>query len=99
MGDCRDIFLQYLQTITPKGYIDCLRRLPMIYVNFDVHHYVEYGDVRISGGGSYGRLEFRQSDGTWGTICNRGFNDKAAEVACNQLGYDGSNYYIGVDSE
>lgn len=59
--------------------------------------YVGYGDVQIHGGGSYGRLEFKQADGYWGTVCNRGFNGWAADVACNQLGYD-YGYYEGGSS-
>jgi len=47
----------------------------------------DYGDVRIYGGGDSGRLEFQRSDGTWGTVCNRGFDDDAGDVACKQLGY------------
>jgi len=48
---------------------------------------IAYGDLRISGGGSSGRLEFRDSDGRWGTVCDDGFNDDEADVACRQLGY------------
>lgn len=62
-----------------------------------VHCHVGYGKVRIYGGGSYGRLEFKQRDGEWGTVCNRGFNDNAASVACKQLGYD-YGYYEGTSN-
>jgi len=38
-----------------------------------------------------GRLEILK--GSWGSICNSKFNDKAAQVACKQMGYlDGSMY-------
>ena len=48
---------------------------------------VDYGDLRIYGGGDSGRLEFRLDNGTWGTVCNEGFDDDAGDVACIQLGY------------
>ena len=54
--------------------------------------YVGYGDLRISGGGSSGRLQFRQYDGTWGYVCSRGFYNDAANVACRQLGYTYGDY-------
>jgi len=44
----------------------------------------------------YGRLEM-VSDGKWGTICESGFDKKAAEVACRSLGFRSagwvSNYF------
>ena len=46
---------------------------------------IGYGDLRISGGGRSGRLEFL--DGTWGSVCTTGFDDDAGDVACRQLGY------------
>ena len=52
----------------------------------------EYGDLRISGGGSSGRLEIQNKAGRWGTICIRGFDDDAGDVACSQLGYDESSH-------
>ena len=56
--------------------------------------FVGYGDLRISGGGSSGRLQFRLDDGTWGYVCSRGFDSDAARVACRQLGYaSGTDYY------
>jgi len=44
--------------------------------------------LRISGGSNFGRLEFQQRDGIWGTVCSNGFGSNAAKVACKQLGYD-----------
>jgi len=35
---------------------------------------------------SEGRLEV-QYDGVWGTVCDEGFTDIAAKVACNGLGF------------
>jgi len=53
-----------------------------------------YGDVRISGGGKNGKLEFQDSNGVWGSICTNGFDDDAGDVACRQLGYlQASNVY------
>ena len=51
---------------------------------------LEYGDLRISGGGESGRLEIQDKHKRWGTICNKGFDDDAAYVACSQLGYSRS---------
>jgi len=35
---------------------------------------------------SSGRLEVKY-DGVWGTVCDEGFTDIAAKVACNGLGF------------
>jgi hypothetical protein len=50
-------------------------------------------------GGREGRLEIRHN-GIWGTVCDDGFDDNAAQVACNALGfghigYSMNNYYGG----
>ena len=51
-----------------------------------------YGNIRISGGGDDGQLEFY--DGRWGAVCTDGFDDDAGDVACKQLGYlQSSNVY------
>ena len=44
--------------------------------------------VRLAGGPSSreGRLEILRY-GVWGTVCDNGFNDAAAQVACFMLGY------------
>jgi len=44
--------------------------------------------VRLVGGddGNRGRLEVRHN-GTWGTVCGDYFNDAAARVVCNMLGF------------
>ena len=47
----------------------------------------DFADLRIYEGGDSGRLDFRISDGSWGTVCQSGFDDDAADVACDQLGY------------
>ncbi|XP_019858631.1 PREDICTED: deleted in malignant brain tumors 1 protein-like isoform X1 [Amphimedon queenslandica] len=45
------------------------------------------GDVRLMGGTrAAGRVELCIG-GQWGTICNKGWNDKSANRVCNQLGY------------
>ena len=36
--------------------------------------------------GAAGRVELCIG-GEWGTICNKGWNDKSANRVCNQLGY------------
>ena len=53
-----------------------------------------YGDVRISGVRTYGRLEFRRHNNSWGAVCSTGFDNNAALVACQQLGYDKGYFYI-----
>jgi len=40
----------------------------------------------VGDSGSKGRLEVYYN-GTWGTVCNNGFNDAAAKVVCYSLGY------------
>ena len=50
-------------------------------------------NVRIEGGGFSGRLECQLSDGTWGTVCNRGFDLDAARAVCRQLGYSETSDY------
>ena len=67
-----------------------------------IHTYIcivlEYGDLRISGGGKSGRLEIQDEAGRWGTICSRGFDDDAGDVACSQLGY-GVSSRVYTDNE
>jgi len=48
------------------------------------------GDLRLVNKwhhGMCGRLEYQLHNGTWGTICDNGFDNLAADVACRQLGY------------
>lgn len=54
---------------------------------------IDYGDLKIGGGGRSGKLEFQQSDGSWGYVCSSGFDYRATEVICKQLGYDRGSYY------
>ena len=51
--------------------------------------------VRLVGGRSSqeGRLEVYYND-TWGTVCNDGFTDAAASVACYMLGYGYSGVHV-----
>jgi len=48
---------------------------------------VESVSFRLVGdeGGLEGRLEVKRN-GSWGTVCDDGFNDAAARVACFSLG-------------
>ena len=66
-------------------------------------------DVRLVGGTNSsqlynGRVEIRRSAGDWGTICDDSFNNRAALVICNMLGYrygrsiSGSKDYFGSGS-
>ncbi|XP_046574468.1 LOW QUALITY PROTEIN: deleted in malignant brain tumors 1 protein-like [Haliotis rubra] len=41
----------------------------------------------INGRTDYGRLEIKLN-GTWASVCDNGFNDNSAEVACHQMGYN-----------
>lgn len=43
-------------------------------------------DIRLAGTNksTYGRLEVR-FNGEWGTVCDDGFDEKDADVACRQL--------------
>ena len=43
--------------------------------------------MKIDGGGDSGRLEFKDRNGEWGTVCDHGFDREAGEVACKQMGY------------
>ncbi len=46
------------------------------------------GDVRLRGGTQFaGRVEVCGANGTWGTICDRGWDHNDARVICNQLNH------------
>lgn len=47
--------------------------------------------IRLMGGASpaEGRLEI-EINGTWGVVCDHGWNDLNAQVVCNQLGFYGN---------
>ena len=64
----------------------------VITVNISLHiaYFYNYGDVRISGGGKSGQLEFYNGS-LWGAISTSGFGYRAGNVACRQLGYRGSS--------
>ena len=46
------------------------------------------GEIRLAGGSTpyEGRVEICQNE-QWGTICDSPWDDNAATVVCNQLGY------------
>ena len=48
---------------------------------------IAQGDIRISGGGKSGLLQYDKGDDDWGAICKSGFDDDTAVLACYQLGY------------
>ncbi len=48
---------------------------------------VQLIDVNGQPGGTLGRLEIF-INGQWGTICTAGFDERDAQVACRQLGFD-----------
>lgn len=53
-----------------------------------------WNGIRLVGGNEYsGRLEVK-SEGRWGTVCNRRWGTRDADVACKQLGFDRSNRTI-----
>ena len=52
-----------------------------------------YGNIKISGGGPVGKLEFQNVSGEWGAVCMTGFDADAGAVVCTQLGYE---EYSGV---
>ena len=70
--------------------------------NLDFSESFEMGAVRlvdhdgIPPNKPAGRLEIYKG-GKWGSICNEKFNDKAAHVACRQMGYLTGNMIGNVD--
>ncbi|XP_013414022.1 uncharacterized protein LOC106176257 [Lingula anatina] len=57
----------------------------------------EYGSVRLApdDGAYYGRLEVYYG-GSWGSVCDDGWDDNAATVVCRMLGYQHGKSYVGA---
>lgn len=71
-----------LQTMNFAIYIT----MHLLYINFIASP--SNGDLRLAGYGAtvlWGRVEI-YLNGRWGTICDRTFGIKEAEVACKQMG-------------
>ena len=63
----------------------------LILINMITEVCTEEGAVRFAGQGvgvnkTEGRLEICVN-GSWGTVCNDGFDTNAAKVVCRQLGF------------
>ena len=52
----------------------------------------EDGELRLTGGGKQGRLQVYYND-RWGGVCDDGFGQEEADVACRQLDYPGADRY------
>ena len=65
----------------------------VIVYSINIFHFIAFGALQIIENSSdSGTLMFQLSDGSWGTVCNNGFDWRAANVACKQLGYDYGDY-------
>ena len=55
------------------------------------------GDIRLIGGSiiTQGRVEVCQNE-MWGTVCDDGWTDVDASVACRQLGYSRFSKHLGL---
>lgn len=78
----------------------------VVIVNVRLHIHNSYagesilcgdGELRLVGGrhSSEGRLEWC-SEGVWGTVCNNGWGDTAAGIACAELEQDSSGNFTGM---
>ena len=67
-----------------------------IVTSFDANTLRLMDSINNSTQSGIGRLEIIK--GNWGYVCNTKFNDKAAQVACKQLGYLDERLYGQPDS-
>jgi len=76
---------------------------PSVGFGFEASYIVDKENVLLCGsgirlvGGEFnyvGRLEIFYN-GEWGTVCDDGFNDEAASVACNNLGFGYAGTFLG----
>jgi len=76
-----------------QGYCSTiLHELNTIFVNCSITG-IRLVGCRGSGRCREGRLEVLADSGYWGTVCDDGFEDIDARVACNSLGF---GYVVNV---
>ena len=68
--------------------IECSPRLFFLYCPLTCTTVCSDGDIRLVGGSgaSEGRVELCY-DNQWGTVCDIGWDDNDASVACGQAGF------------